>query len=250
MTIRSKWMYASDGKGMVLNDDDVHIWRANLQSDAISLVRSQLVLNDAELDKANRQYFDRDRIRSIMARGYLRHILSKYLALQATEIQFNYTDKGKPFIDPSQNPTGLTFNISHSSNILVCAVSKNRRIGIDVEQIRELRTLNGMIRIVLSTTEQASFALLPKQDQLFAFFNSWTGKEAYLKAIGMGIAFGLQAVEVVFDPSRAVELLQVNGDRAQVAKWTIKRISPHSGYIAATVVEGRDLAFSHYHFEY
>ena len=66
MTIRSKWMYASDGKGMVLNDDDVHIWRANLQSDAISLVRSQLVLNDAELDKANRQYFDRDRIRSIM----------------------------------------------------------------------------------------------------------------------------------------------------------------------------------------
>ncbi|MFZ4826285.1 MAG: 4'-phosphopantetheinyl transferase family protein [Phototrophicaceae bacterium] len=250
MTIQSKWMYAPHNQAVVLGDDDVHIWRASLQPDAISLVRSQLALNVAELEKANRQYFDRDRVRSILARGYLRRILAKYLAMEACEIQFNYTEKGKPFVVGSQNPLGLTFNISHSANMFVCAVAKNRQVGIDVEQIREIRTLNGMIRIALSTKEQASFALLPKQDQLFAFFNSWTSKEAYLKAIGMGIAFGLQAVEVVFDPARAVELLRINGDRAQVAKWTIKRISPHSGYIAATVVEGRDLAFTHYHFEH
>lgn len=250
MAIQSKWIQVHHKQVVELTDRDVHIWRANLQPDAISMVRSQLVLSSAELDKANRQYFDRDRLRSIMARGYLRHIMAKYLATEASEIRFCYTEKGKPFVDASQNPSGLTFNISHSANMFVCAVAKNRQIGIDVEQIREIRTLNGMIRIALSTKEQATFALLPKQDQVFAFFNSWTSKEAYLKAVGVGIAFGLQAVEVVFDPTRAVELLRINGDQAQVASWTIKRISPRSGYIAATVVEGRNLTFTHYHFEH
>jgi 4'-phosphopantetheinyl transferase len=81
-------------------------------------------------------------------------------------------------------------------------------------------------------------SLTPSEQQL-AFFQSWTCKEAYLKATGEGLA-QLQQVEVSLAPEQPYRLLNIATDAQATAHWSLQTLTPAPDYVAALAVEGHD----------
>lgn len=224
----------------------VHVWRASLDLPMGLLTRAQLSLSPDEYTRANRFYFDIDRRRYIAARGTLRAILGAYSGIPAGDLRFDYNEYGRPELNPDSNPCKLSFNLSHANEIMLCALTVNRDIGVDVEKIRSLRGLYDMTKTVLSVAEQARFRAVPSVDQLSAFFSAWTQKEAYTKAIGRGLSFGLQTVEVAFDPGSLPRLLFIGGEEHATNGWSLRQFRPVKNHIGVVAVRGTELDFEYY----
>lgn len=133
--------------------------------------------------------------RFVLARGNLRKILSLYLGKPPQDIVFEYTAKGKPFLSGKE----VYFNVSHSHDLAVYAVSKHQVVGVDIEYIPSVRDVLGVAKRFFCPREYEWILGLPPASQQRAFLQLWTAKEAYLKATGEGIAGGLSQVEVCCD---------------------------------------------------
>src|SRR5947209_2865259 len=120
-----------------LPGDEVHVWRAalDLPAPAVAGFRSQLAAD--ELERAGRYHFEHDRRHFIAGRGILRTILGTYLDTPPEQFRFRYNPYGKPGLSdhPDQDP--IRFNVAHSQGLALYAVTIGRRIGVDVEQIRQ-----------------------------------------------------------------------------------------------------------------
>src|SRR5262252_2460436 len=91
-------------------------------------------LSKDELARASRFHFERDRDRFIVARGELRRVLAGYVGLDPGSLTFRYGARGKPSVEGDS----LEFNLSHSGSIALLGLTRQRRIGIDIEEIRYL----------------------------------------------------------------------------------------------------------------
>ncbi len=218
-----------------LASDRVHVWRASLDVPAARVQSLQRSLAMEELGRAKRYHFQKDRDRFVVARGFLRAILSEYLRTEASQLRFRYNPHGKPELLDSQ---GLRFNVSHSDGLALYAVSRNREIGIDLERIRPELAGQDMAERFFSPWEVASLRSLPESMRADAFFACWTRKEAYLKAKGQGIALGLDQFDVSLTPGEPAALLSVVGHPEEAARWSLQELRPADGYMAAVAVEG------------
>lgn len=164
-----------------LSPNQVQVWRVNLTVPT-SPLRS--LLDASELARA-------DRLRSpapfIASHAALRLILSRYLDAAPDRLQFACGDRGKPFLVDG----AIEFNLSHSGDWALIAVAIDQPVGVDVEQIRSIE-FQLLAERFFHPQEAESIALLPSEEQQLAFFQFWTRKEAYLKAIGCGITNGLE----------------------------------------------------------
>jgi 4'-phosphopantetheinyl transferase len=191
------------------------------------------VLSDDEISRAEKYQFKEDRDRFVAARGQLRVLLSGYIGCRPGEIRFGREAHGKPFL---QDPLvqHLSFNISHSHTLALYAITTGARIGIDVEYVRrDVET--EIARKFFSKNEAKQIVELPERAQADAVFNCWVRKEAFVKAHGGGISFGLGNVEVSVradDPS----LLRIAND--DPSRWSLRDLYPDPDYKAAIVVEG------------
>ncbi|MEM9162276.1 MAG: 4'-phosphopantetheinyl transferase superfamily protein [Cyanobacteria bacterium P01_F01_bin.4] len=209
---------------ITLNPDQIHIWRIWLGQQ--SPLTYQSCLSAEEHTRANRFKFDRDRTRFIQSRGSLRHLLSRYLGCSAAEVTFTYGEYGKPQI--SNDPT-LTFNLSHSEDLALCAVGYSQCLGIDLEYLRAITHFESLSRRCLCDSElQAIHPLAAPQAQQ-QFLQYWTCKEAYLKALGCGLTQSLQSVEVQLTP--VAKLL------SPAHPWQLKILDPAPDFVAAVVSE-------------
>jgi 4'-phosphopantetheinyl transferase len=118
-----------------LGPDEVHVWRASLNSSTASIESLLEILDPDEQRRADKYHFKRDRERFIVARGALRHILSRYLAIAPARIRFTYSPYGKPGLAGEMNQ--LSFNLSHSNEVALYAVALGCEVGLDIEFIRE-----------------------------------------------------------------------------------------------------------------
>lgn len=234
---------------------DVHVWRAALDPPAERILQLANTLSSEERSRAERYYFEKDRQRFIVGRGLLRTILGSYLGIEPAEIQFCYSDRGKPALASSLSspPTKgeqrgdsemLRFNLSHSSNVVLYAFAQNREIGIDVERIRSIPEIEKLAERFFATGENAALLALPTEQRSRAFFNCWTRKEAYIKALGDGLALPLDRFEVTLAPGEPAELVSIEGDRANTNRWSLQELYPGDGYVGAIAVEGCDWQMS------
>lgn len=127
------------------------------------------------------------------SRKILRDLLSRYTK---EPLVFGKGKHGKPFLK------SLHFNISHTKDLLVVAISKNLEVGIDVEKIREFKDRDKLVRRYFSENEQKIFNGLPEDAKTRGFFFAWTQKEAYLKFLGKGVSVDLKTIEVQMDPKK------------------------------------------------
>src|ERR1051326_2139961 len=115
---------------------DVHVWAANLDVTAKSLIRLRSILSEDELLRAGRLHFDTHRNRFVAGRGILRMLLGKYLECAVDELNFTYGPNGKPALAGRNSQSGLFFNLAHSEDIALFVFTHVGPIGIDVERIR------------------------------------------------------------------------------------------------------------------
>ena len=226
---------------LLLRDGEIHVWRIELDQLAAQMEPLAQVLGPDERDRAERFHFERDRQRFVIARGALRFILSRYVGLAPARLRFTYGPYGKPSLATPFNRNELEFNVTHSHNLTLCAVKgAGSELGIDVEYVRPVLEAEQIAGRFFSPAEQASLRACPPDQKLAAFFNCWTRKEAYLKALGEGLSRPLADFDVSLDPGEPARLLQVKGQPEEAGRWFLEAFIPLPGYVAAVAAAGSD----------
>ena len=226
---------------LTLAVDDVHVWQASLCVPESTLARLYSTLSPDEQERAARYHFLRDRQRFIAARGWLRSILSMYLSAAAGALHFRYGLHGKPELDVAGEsaPGGLQFNMAHCDDVALCAVSRGRKVGVDVEHIRPGFADAALAESFFAPREVAALRSLPALDRERAFFACWTRKEAYLKARGEGLMMPLDEFEVSFAPGDTPAVQRTTAGPPDSAPWSLRELDLGPGYVAALAVEGQ-----------
>jgi 4'-phosphopantetheinyl transferase len=218
-----------------LEPDKVDVWRASLTQTAARRQNLAQSLNPDEVARAGRFRFDRHRDAFIVARGFLRSVLARYLQVTPAAVAFVYGEKGKPALAA---PTPLHFNLSHAGEMALLAVTYGREAGIDIEQIRPLDDAAQIAARFFAPNEYATWQTVPAEQQSVAFFNCWTRKEAFIKALGDGLSYPLDGFEVSLLPGEKAQLRRVTADPTAVDRWSMMAIEAGDGYAAAVVVAG------------
>ncbi|MGH8727033.1 MAG: 4'-phosphopantetheinyl transferase family protein [Burkholderiales bacterium] len=213
--------------------DQVDVWRAAPRA----LPEIKAMLTPDELQRAARFHFEKDRRRFIAVRAWLREVLACYLDTPPADLRFDYGAHGKPTLTRRSD---LRFNLSHSHDLALLAVSKSRELGVDVEFMKEAVAGPEIAARFFSAAEAAELRGLPKEQQRAAFFAGWTRKEAYIKATGAGLFGALDRFSVSLTPSDSRVSLRVHGDERETARWSLCSLDPGEGYAGALAVEGGD----------
>lgn len=178
-------------------------------------------------------------------------LISRYLEMFPAEIQFSYAVNGKPQLATSNAQTEcLHFNLAHSGGIALYAFTRVGEVGVDVELIRPDFTTNEIAQRFFSPTEVACLNELPAELRPEAFFNCWTRKEAFIKAIGIGLSLPLNEFDVTLSPDKPAKLLRTRWDESEASRWSLKEIDVGSDYAAALAVAGHDWHLTYSEVEY
>ena len=164
-------MWRSPPDHLTLADDEVHTWRAYSNTDVSKTSELARVLSDAELKRANRFRFEKDRQLFIMAHGALRGILGGYLDEDPAGLCFRYNKHGKPALENGEAPHPLRFNLSHSGGLVLFGFSMHREIGIDVEYKLRKSDIDGIANRFFAEEERRVFASLPEDLKVQAFLD-------------------------------------------------------------------------------
>lgn len=229
----------SDGMypNVVLLPDEVHVWCVCLDLMSRYFGDLKRVLSEDEVNRAWRFHFEQDRIRFVITRGMLRVILSWYLGRKPGELYFCYNKYGKPALADMSGDLNLNFNVSHSERLALCAITAERKVGVDIESIHPFKNMEEVVMSMFSKQEKEVFSALPEYMKQEAFFNCWTRKEAYTKAVGRGLSYPLNKFSVSMMPDEPARLLEVEGKQNEECRWALKEISPAPGYVAAVAAE-------------
>lgn len=176
----------------------------------------------------------------VAAHALLRSILGKVAGVPPNEIVFRYGRRGKPEL-ASPVTHNLQFNMSHSRDVVLVAVTHGRRVGVDIEHIDEPGDVRRITARFLSPRDREAIEQLPAERQRDAFLRCWTRKEAYMKARGDGISRPLDDFEVVetAGDTQQPRLLKVSGDPNEAGRWELADVPAPRGFMAAIAVEGQ-----------
>jgi 4'-phosphopantetheinyl transferase len=223
-----------------LSEDTVHLWRVSLAISPQWLQYLNGILSIDERRRAGQFVFDRDRTQFVAARGLLHVILAGYLNCRPQNVGFRYNAHGRPVLEQIPGAEELSFNVSHTFEQAAFVVSRNHRIGVDIEYIRPMPEIDALVENAFSSRERKKWHTLPKKQQRKAFFRAWTRKEAYLKAIGIGLSYPLNHIEVTFTSSEPPRLLRINGNPELASEWSLVALFPAGNYVGSLAVEGSE----------
>lgn len=221
----------------VLQEADVHIWRARLDRDPADVRHLRALLSETERQRADRFVREIHGSHFTVARGVLRQLLGTYLSIHPETIVFVDGPAGKPALHHRHAPV-LEFNMSHSCGVALYALTRFHSVGIDVELVRPYPTAREIAERFYSERERAILRTVPEQFLFEAFFNAWTRKEALLKCHGAGLSYGLDRVEVTLLPGESARILSIDNQHVREDMWTMTAFHPYPGYVGAVVVSG------------
>lgn len=221
----------------LLSDADIHVWRADLQNEHVARSLEHLLAAD-EIQRANRFRFPEHRRRFILARACLRQILAAYLGIEPQAVSFTYSPEGKPSLAQQHN-SSVFFNVSHSLDIAAFAMTRGHRVGVDVEMIRRDIDVDEIPKRFFSSAEEKTLAALEGEAKFRGFFNCWTRKEAYVKAVGSGLSLPLRDFDVSLAPGDPPRLLATRPLAQQAGAWSMASLDFGEMCAAAVVVEGK-----------
>lgn len=209
------------------NHDRVTLrWLALDTIDATRWPALREVLDDTERARADRFHFERDRQAYIAAHALTRATLSRCVERPPEAWRFVVGAHGKPDVDDGS----LRFNLSHTRGFVAVAVAPAGDLGVDVERVDPRRFGPDLVERVFAPDERAYLRSLPAAAQTEAAYAFWTLKEAYIKAIGLGLACPLDAFHFVLDPLAVHFSPRLTDDPAQ---WLVRRWHPTSEHVMA-----------------
>jgi 4'-phosphopantetheinyl transferase len=215
---------------------EVHVWRARLSASATELRELVGLLSSEERNRADRFRNERDCARFALGRIVARSVLGQCLQRPPKDVQLTLDRSDKPVVATSADME-LHFNIAHSEDYVLLAVASGRRIGVDVEWVREAEDLNEIAARYFSRNEYLTLQAIPEPLRTKSFFACWTLKEAYLKARGDGIRLPLDVFDVAFAPDEMPRLLETRFDSADADRWHFRELDLGPAYVAALAIE-------------
>jgi 4'-phosphopantetheinyl transferase len=219
-----------------IGEADVDIWHARCDSQSTDIKYLTGLLSADEKKRSELFRFDRDRLRHVFSRGVLRLILSKYLEVPPAQIEIIIGSQGKPVLAHQKKEHSIHFNLSHSSEAVLYAVTKVGAIGVDVEKIRDIPDIENIIGRYFSSWERTAFSKLPATQKKQAFFSCWSRKEAFIKALGAGPSPSLDEFDVSILPDQPASLLHTHWDPSEVNNWLLSDIWLDAGHAAAMAI--------------
>lgn len=178
-----------------LLNGEIHLWTASLVPSSEKIEKLRSVLSPEETKRATYFKFKQKQHSYIITQAVLRILISAYLDIETSDVSLVASKKGKPFL--FNEPT-LFFNISNSHELCVYAFTRDAEVGIDIEKIRDLPDIDQLIEKNLTSREKLYLLKNPNQ-KTSLFFQFWTFKESYLKAIGEGMRLTPENIEFSVD---------------------------------------------------
>lgn len=216
----------------------VDIWHIELTQSDATIRACRSLLPEDEVKRADRFYFEKDRRHFAVAHGALRQILGRYTGAAPRELEFSHGSKGKPELKSPVDT--IRFNLSHSGNRALLAVTREAALGVDVEFIKPDFGGQEIAERFFSRHEVSTLLALPIEERAHAFFSCWTRKEAYIKAVGEGLSLPLDSFDVAFGPGVRPALLRVEASAEELLRWSLYDIEVPPDYRAALMVEGKE----------
>jgi len=199
---------------VALADDEIHVW---------------LLAADSGPDASRRN------------ESRVRELLAAYLDCAPDAVRLTVGEHGKPFLD-AVFPAGtraFDFNVSHSGGALLVAIARNQEVGVDIETQRRRRPALELARRFFADDEAAALAGLGEAQRQTAFLRLWSCKEAVVKALGIGIGFGLARLQFAIDPAgEPVELSVIHASAGTVEDWHVVRLAPTGAHVGALAWRG------------
>jgi 4'-phosphopantetheinyl transferase len=224
-----------DGSGLA--DNQVHVWRVPVALEPSRVSGLWATLTDEECARADAFRVPGARQAFIVARAALRHVLARYLTMSAERITFRRGRFGKPELGTGDGEPRLRFNISHSHELALYAITMEREVGIDVEHLRRIKAPMEIAERLFSASEAMSLRRLTSDLRDQAFFACWTRKEAYVKARGWGLSMPLSQFSVSVAPGHGPLTLRT-ADCQEATRWSMYSLNVDPGYAAALAIEG------------
>lgn len=213
-------------------EGEVGLWLLDPDAaDASCLQGCEHALAPDERERAARFLAAEARRQFVLARSLLRHALSCCAPLAPGEWVFGVNGHGKPYVARPAGAMSLSFNVSHTRGLVACAVARDLPLGVDVERCDRRADLAGLANQLFAASERARFEALPAADARDYFFSIWTLKEAYVKALGVGLSHPLESV--------AFELDGASGARCSDTgtPWQFLRCKPTAAHDLALAVQ-------------
>lgn len=217
---------------MIITPGEIHLWSAELSNRAEDLA----LLSVAEKQRADRFLVEHAREQFIFAHAAKRRVLAQYLNQAPTEIQFLTGEHDKPYLPQH---AGIHFNISHSHRGFLLGISAEQELGVDIEYHKPGVPVIELAQRFFAQSEYESLIALPEKDQLNGFYRIWTRKEAFIKATGQGLSFGLSNFSVSLQTEGMDCLLTINGSAKLARQWSLGSVLyEKNDYSAAVAAQG------------
>jgi len=223
---------------LTLPENEVHLWRLDVEPLAVSEDRWQQLLSADEQVRVRRFLSVRARQEFVVTRGLLRTALAAYVEADPKMLVFQHSTRGKLRLGPPYADSGVTFNLSHAGGVALLAFSRSRELGVDVERIRRDLDVDSIARRYFSLHEQRDLATFNSEERYETFFRCWTRKEAYIKAKGEGLSLPLDQFDVSLAKGDTNALISTRPDGSEAARWSLRDVSAGPGYVGALCVAG------------
>jgi 4'-phosphopantetheinyl transferase len=198
----------------------------------VSAALWQLLSRD-ERERAEKFRYAEHRQHYVVARASLRRLLAERLGIAPRAVELVETRYGKPRLASIQGSADVEFNVAHSGILALFAFTSGRAVGVDVELIREVPDADELADRFFSPTEAASLRALQLDLRSLAFLACWTRKEAFIKALGLGLSCPLDAFDVTIDPDAPARIIRIEERIDALANWAMEAFTPYPGYLAA-----------------
>jgi 4'-phosphopantetheinyl transferase len=219
---------------MDLGPNEVHVWHARFDAlpKPAAPVPDPAILSREERARAERITVPKAHASFLASRTLLRRVLAKYAGEEGAALRIRVEGSGKPRLE---HPSWLRFNLAHSPAMWVFAVSRDRDVGIDVEELDRRVNVAAVARRLFHPDELAALDRLPEEQRRRAFFRVWAQREAVVKTLGEGMLEHGREFSVEADPTRTVA---VRG-----RDLTLAELDLGPGAVCAVAREGRDRSF-------
>ena len=213
--------------------NQVRVWRFDLEDPAWPRTELAGLLDSGERRRAAGLARTVDQRRFIVRHGVVRHLLAVITGVAPSRLPLRWVEGQRPQVTGA----GLELSVSHSEGLALVAVAgAGARVGVDVETLRCLPDRPALSEVICTPRERRGLHGHSEVEATRRLLVTWTAKEAYLKAVGTGLATDPAAVEVSPATGGGLALLAVAGDRGAAAGWRLHALVPSPGTVGALAV--------------
>ena len=229
--LKNTWQKTPDT--LNLYKDHIDVWLCDLKQLSGDINSFYSILSENERDRADKLKVDDKKQQYIITRGTLRQRLGLLTNIYPEVFEFNILEHGKPVLVNDARFSNITFNVSHSHDLALIAIAQKQNIGIDIEKINHESNHLALMTRFFSKAEQTEFQTIPDANKAKAFCACWTRKEAFIKAVGDGVSYGLDKFDVTVDTDKQAPVINLHKPSEET--WSAISLPVNDNYMACLV---------------